>query len=242
MSEDDRTLRELVKRIKEGKVAVFTGAGMSTESGLPDFRSQGGLWDGKDPMEVASTQAFTEDFETFTDFYRYRLKEIERFSPHAGHRILAEWERRGWVDAVMTQNIDGYHTEAGSKRVYEIHGSLTSIYCHRCRTPIEKETYAAQNRCECGGKIRPGIVLFGEALPMQAFQHAIEAAATCRTMLVIGTSLQVAPANMLPQEAKRNGASIYMINRDPVEDPWVDGWIAGGAGDTLKTMEALLND
>ncbi len=122
---------------------------------------------------------------------------------------MADWEKRGLVDAVVTQNVDGYHQLAGSRKVYELHGSLTDIYCDICGKKYTEEVYLEQNCCsECNGKLRPGIVLFGEMLPVQAFQSATEAAAICRTMLVIGTSLQVPPANMLPVEAQNHGERV----------------------------------
>lgn len=237
------TVAELAERISQGVVVVFTGAGMSTESGLPDFRSSGGLWDGKDPMQIASTMSLAQNFDEFTEFYRYRLKEKNKFKPHEGHHIVADWEKRGLVDAVVTQNVDGYHQLAGSQKVYELHGSLTDIYCEICGKKYMEEVYLEQNRClECNGKLRPGIVLFGEMLPVQAFQSATEAAANCRTMLVIGTSLQVAPANMLPAEAKNHGARVILINREPVALPdYIDGWIKGSAREILMECESYLH-
>ncbi|MBO8170275.1 MAG: NAD-dependent deacylase [Bacillaceae bacterium] len=235
------SIEELAGRVKEGNVVIFTGAGMSTESGLPDFRSNGGLWDGRDPMEIASANSLYQNFDEFTSFYRYRIEEKNKYAPHEGHRILAEWEKKGLVDAVITQNVDGYHRQAGSETVYELHGSLTDIYCETCGRTYTEEHYLQKSNCQCNGKLRPGIVLFGEALPVEAFEKSAEAARNCKTMLVIGTSLQVSPANMLPSETRSGGGNVILINREPVELFYlVDGWIEGSARDVLKACHEQL--
>ncbi|GAB7386387.1 NAD-dependent protein deacylase Cob2 [Bacillaceae bacterium] len=235
------TILDVARLIREGDVVVLTGAGMSTESGLPDFRSSGGLWHGKDPMKIASTVALAHHFAEFTEFYRYRIQEKNKHRPHVGHELLAKWEKQGLVKGIITQNVDGYHNMAGSRRVYPIHGSLSTIYCASCGREYDEEQYMKQNFCACGGKIRPGIVLFGEALPEETFAQALAAARSCRTLLVIGTSLQVAPANLLPREARSCGAKVILLNREPIEEPyWVDAWIEGSAKEILKAVDEEL--
>jgi NAD-dependent deacetylase len=234
--------KDLSELMRNRGVVVFTGAGMSTESGLPDFRSQGGLWHGKDPMQIASTRAIRENFPEFTSFYRNRIEERNKYQPHIGHRLLAQWEREGYVDGVVTQNVDGYHTIAGSRNVYELHGSLNHIYCDKCGKPYSEGEYMDQNWCSCGGRIRPGIVLFGESLPMDVFESAVRLVHQCKTLLVIGTSLQVTPANLIPAEARSVGAKVILINRDPIENPFlVDYWIQGSAKEILEEVNRHLS-
>lgn len=237
----EEDVRRLAENVSQGNVVVLTGAGMSTESGLPDFRSSGGLWAGKDPMKIASAETLLHHFDEFTEFYRKRIRDRRQYSPHAGHYILAEWEERGWVRAVVTQNVDGYHREAGSREVYEIHGSLTDIYCDTCRTRYDEEAYLQEPYCRCQGRLRPGIVLFGEMLPADAFQSALEAVRSCDTLLVIGTSLQVAPANMLPVEAVQSGAEVFLINNEAIEDAeLVDCWLQGSAKEVLSIADEIV--
>lgn len=201
-------------------VVVFTGAGMSTESGLPDFRSaKRGLWKKFNPDELANVQALLNNSEEFTNFYRYRLQELDKYEPHRGHYILADWEKRGIIDGIITQNVDVFHHEAGNKNVMELHGSFHTFHCHSCKREYERESFfAGKFTCDdCGGIVRPGIVLFGEMLPEKAFQEAEVAAKTADLFIVLGSSLTVSPANMFPLVAKEHGAKLAIINREPTD-------------------------
>lgn len=198
---------------------VFTGAGMSTESGLPDFRSRhNGLWKKKDPSQIATTKALNENVEAFVEFYRERVLGVKEFGPHQGHYILAKWEQQGFIRSIITQNVDGFHQEAGSKRVAELHGTLQKVHCQTCGREYSSENYVNNDfYCECGGVLRPNIVLFGEALPQEAFQFALEEAEKADLFIVLGSSLSVTPANQFPLIAKENGAKLVIVNMEPTQ-------------------------
>ncbi|MCX6090228.1 MAG: NAD-dependent deacylase [Candidatus Atribacteria bacterium] len=183
---------------------VLTGAGVSTESGIPDFRSPGsGLWQRYDPMEVLSTDTLFRDPETFYRVGFYILRQFKHARPNLSHYLLAEWEKRGLVHTLVTQNIDSLHTISGSQRVLEIHGHLRTAHCMRCEKTVpldrvEKEVDGGEipPKCQCGGVLRPDVVLFGDLLP-SCFEEAMEFARRM-PLLVIGSSLQVSPANFIP--------------------------------------------
>lgn len=204
---------------------VFTGAGMSTESGLPDFRSKDrGLWEKFNPDELANVQALIHNTKEFTEFYQYRLSELYKYQPHAGHRILSEWEEGGLVKGIITQNVDAFHSDAGSKNVMELHGSFRTFHCHDCLREYERDLYfSGTSTCACGGTIRPGIVLFGEGLPQDTFGKAESAARQADLFIVFGSSLTVSPANTFPLMAKQSGAKLVIINREPTDfDDYAD--------------------
>ncbi|MRG85725.1 NAD-dependent protein deacylase [Salinibacillus xinjiangensis] len=197
---------------------VFTGAGMSTESGLPDFRSSSGVWKKKDPSKIASTEALNDNVQEFIDFYRERVLGVKEYKPHQGHYILAEWEQQGLVQSIITQNVDGFHQEAGSKRVAELHGTLQKLHCQTCGKVYSSEQYVHEEyECECGGILRPSVVLFGESLPQDAFQLAYEESEKAELFIVLGSSLSVTPANQFPLIAKEIGARLVIVNRDETE-------------------------
>lgn len=210
-------LLQLLKNAKN--TVVFTGAGMSTESGLPDFRSKNrGLWEKFNPDELANVQALIHNTEEFTEFYQYRLSELHKYSPHEGHEILAQWEKDNIVRSIITQNVDAFHSDAGSEEVLELHGSFRTFHCHECEQEFDREVYfAGKSTCECGGTIRPGIVLFGESLPQATFAKAEIEARESDLFIVLGSSLTVSPANMFPLVAKESGAKLAIINRDPTD-------------------------
>jgi NAD-dependent deacetylase len=224
---------------------VFTGAGMSTESGLPDFRSAGGLWkQNRRFEELASVEALRHDFPEFVEFYRWRITMLQGVEPHAGHRLLAEWQREGRVQALITQNVDGLHSRAGSPQVTELHGSLRVIRCQRCGAEADSERFLTDEgtRCEaCGDKMRPGVVLFGEALPEDALRRAQQASERSELFLVLGSSLQVSPANWFPQVAKSRGARLAILNREPTAlDTLADRRLGGSIRDNLEELGRLL--
>jgi NAD-dependent deacetylase len=204
---------------------VFTGAGMSTESGLPDFRSQNkGLWKNLDPARLASTEALNKHVDEFINFYRTRVAAITEYKPHKGHDILAKWEKTGKVKSIITQNVDSFHQEAGSKRVAELHGTLQTLFCQSCGKVYGKEAYMEDRyECTCSGILRPSIVLFGESLPEDAFHFALEEAQKSDLFIVLGSSLSVTPANQFPLIAKENGARLVIINQEKTElDAYAD--------------------
>ncbi|HEX4747191.1 MAG TPA: NAD-dependent deacylase [Gaiellaceae bacterium] len=223
---------------------VLTGAGISTESGIPDFRSATGIWAEVDPFEVASIQAFRRDPERVWSFYRARIGLLRDAEPNAAHLALAELERRGLVQAIVTQNIDTLHTRAGSTEVVEVHGSIRSAQCLRCLWSEPAEAVLAQLETSptpscphCGEVLKPGVVLFGELLPAAAIERATQLARGARLVLVVGSSLEVWPAAGLPLEA----SAYAIVNRGPTAlDDGALLKLDAGAGETLvAVLDAL---
>jgi NAD-dependent deacetylase len=223
---------------------VLTGAGVSTESGIPDFRSETGIWAEVDPFEVASIQAFRRDPERVWCFYRERIHLLRDASPNAAHESLAELERRGLVQAVVTQNIDLLHTRAGSSDVVEVHGSIRSAQCPGCLWSEPADAVLAQLEAaptpscpHCGEILKPGVVLFGELLPAAALERATQLARGARLLLVVGSSLEVWPVAGLPLEAR----AFAIVNRGPTAlDDQALLTIDAAAGETLtRVLEAL---
>jgi len=219
---------------------VLTGAGISTESGIPDFRSPTGVWARYDPMEVATIEAFRRDPVRVWEFYARRLGMVGAVEPNLGHRAIAELERRGLIQAVVTQNVDGLHQRAGSRDVVEVHGSLAHAVCPACGV---RETMAAVLRqldgspipacSECGEVLKPGVVMFGELLPPAAVQRATALARAAGLMLVVGSSLEVWPVAGLPLEAR----AFAIVNRGPTAlDDQAALRIDRGAGETLTAL------
>lgn len=234
-------LAEALARSKSA--VVFTGAGMSTESGLPDFRSSTGLWGRYRPEELASTDALNRNFEEFAAFYRKRIEALDGVQPNSGHRILADWEKRGLLKGIITQNVDGLHQAAGSRSVHELHGTLREVRCQDCGASFPAATYRSTVRCpSCSGKLRAGVVLFGEMLPEKAFASAVALASKSDLFIVLGSSLLVSPANMLPQRAKQGGAAFYIVNATETPlDFLADGVYHGSIGEALAQIDALLS-
>ena len=153
--------RWFAEQIKKGRAVVFSGAGLSTESGLADFRSKEGMWAHVDPMQYASINALERDYDSFREFYKSRLYVPESIHPNKGHRYVADWEAAGYVIGVITQNVDRLHQKAGSVKITELHGSLEPVRCHSCGKIWDKVFFLEGKKCDCGGLLRPGVVLFG---------------------------------------------------------------------------------
>ena len=239
---NDSLVQMVGKWLKESSATViFSGAGMSTESGIPDFRSRNGLWTKTDPMQVASVQAMTHQYELFHEFYRIRLEALDQLRPHTGHEIIAEWELNGLVKSIATQNVDGFHQRSGSRRVYELHGALKRIRCIEKAHPSDAADFIDGKTCSiCGSRLRPGVVLFGENLPMDTWNQAFHEIQTSELLIVIGTSLQVSPVNQLPSIAP--GKKV-LINQEPVHgDVQFDAVLIGKAGEILKQLNDALNE
>jgi NAD-dependent deacetylase len=201
-----------------GRVVALTGAGFSRPSGIPDFRSQGGLWTRDNPLEVASLAGFRADPRRFYSWVRPLMDTIAAALPNPAHLELARLERAGRLTAVITQNIDGLHQQAGSREVYELHGHIRSLTCLECehQAPagplIEQVRRGTIPRCACGGLFKPDVVLFDELLPRGLFWLAQRAIETCDLVLVAGTALEVAPVCELPLAALRRGARLIIVN------------------------------
>jgi NAD-dependent deacetylase len=224
---------------------VLTGAGISTESGIPDFRSEEGIWARYDPAEVAHIDAFRRHPARVWEFYALRLEALAQAQPNAGHRALAELEGQGWIRAVVTQNVDGLHQRADSNDVVEMHGSLREAECIHCGIRVPMEDAVADlplPACpECGEVLKPGVVMFGELLPAVALGRAQALAREAELLLVVGSALEVHPVAALPGETLAAGGAIAIVNRG--DTPWdsrADVVIDAGAGETLGALTAAL--
>jgi NAD-dependent deacetylase len=201
---------------------VLTGAGVSTESGIPDFRSPTGLWSRFDPLEYGSLAAFSRDPLKVWSFYRPRVAMLTEAEPNAAHLALAELERLGFVRAVVTQNIDLLHERAGSRQVVEVHGSIRTSTCPGCGARYQLDRVlelldgAEAPAChECGAILKPDVVFFGELLPEEAIGRAFELARQVRLLLVVGSALEVHPVAGLPLETLGSGGELAIVNRGP---------------------------
>ncbi|KHD76775.1 SIR2 family NAD-dependent protein deacylase [Actinoplanes utahensis] len=210
---------------KARTVVVFTGAGMSAESGVPTFRDAlTGLWARYDAQALATPQAFADDPDLVWGWYEWRRSLIERVHPNLGHEAVAAIEDRAPRTVVVTQNVDDLHERAGSRAPIHLHGSSFAPRCAGCSRPApvtasrepEEGRRLAPPRCgDCGGLIRPGVVWFGEALPGDALEAAVQAATECDVLLTIGTSGLVHPAAEIPVVAARFGATVIQVNPQP---------------------------
>ena len=202
---------------------ALTGAGVSTHSGIQDFRSPGGMWERADPFEVASIFAFRRRPEAFFEWIRPVARHLMDAQPNPAHRALAQLEAAGRLQALITQNIDGLHQKAGSRCVLEVHGHLREATCVRCYRifPSEQfiEAFLADGNVPhcpvCGNVLKPNVILFGEQLPAAVMQEAQRHVRQCDVMLVAGSSLEVAPASDLPRMARRGGARLILVNLQP---------------------------
>lgn len=237
--------------IRQAKNTVaFTGAGISTPSGIPDFRSEeSGLWENVDPQLVASIYGFRKNPKAFFDWVRPLAKKTIDAQPNAAHLALAHLEKTHRLSAIITQNIDMLHSRAGNASIFELHGHMRLATCIRCfkeydGVPIIKQVLddGVVPRCpDCDGVLKPNVILFGEQLPYDQMMGAKNAAKIADLLIVIGSSLEVAPASDIPLIAKRNGAKLVIINLEPtIIDNYADIVIAGDAAEILpKIMHYL---
>jgi len=233
----------LRERLRTGEpLVVLTGAGVSAESGLATFRGPEGMWEGRNPMELASPDAFRADPLTVWRFYEWRRQQALKALPNPAHLALAAWERVRDSFTLITQNVDGLHERAGSHNVIRLHGSLWRLRCtveQREFDDHRKDLGPLPPNCECGGMLRPGVVWFGESLPGQAIESADRASRSAALVLVIGTSSLVYPAAALPQVAQSSGAFVVEINPEPTPlSSQVDERLAGPAGEIVPALAA----
>jgi NAD-dependent deacetylase len=222
MNSYSQRIEQAIKLIKEAKkITAFSGAGISTESGISDFRSPGGVWD---RYRIVTYQEFLASREARIEYWKMKkelFNEMKGSRPNKAHLALAELERMGKLDCLMTQNIDGLHQEAGNTNVIELHGTNRKSICVKCGKiwPIEEiqailETGDLDPRCDvCNGFVKPATVSFGQSMPEKEMIMAYDCALRCDLLLMIGSSLQVEPAASIPREAKRAGAMLIFINR-----------------------------
>lgn len=198
-----------------GNAVALTGAGISVESGIPSFRGTRGLWERYDPMEYATIDAFLQDPEKVWEMLSEMVDLFARAVPNSAHLGLADMERRGVLRSVITQNVDGLHQAAGSRRVIEFHGNAEELICLSCGIRYASRAKIREGippRCACGAILKPDLVLIGEPIPGEAREAAESEAKRCSVLLVIGTSAQMAPACDIPLLSKRSGAVIIEIN------------------------------
>jgi NAD-dependent deacetylase len=219
-TEPAAALAELIR--EAGSVVALTGAGISVPSGIPDFRSPGtGLWENVNPMEVAHIDAFRRDPQRFWSFYGQRFQTLEDKRPNRAHLALSALEQAGFLEAVITQNVDCLHTKGGSREVVEVHGSIRGSSCLSCGAGYElTEVRRRQGqdptgipRCDCGDPLKPDVVLFGEYLPGEALDRAQQLAARADLMLCVGSSLEVYPVAALPEVTLSTGGRLAIVTQ-----------------------------
>lgn len=243
----EQKIREAAGLILNSEHAVaLTGAGISTPSGIPDFRSPGsGLWEKVNPMLVASVFAFRLRPQAFYDWARPLGEKLLKAQPNPAHYALAELEEMGLLKAIITQNIDGLHQEAGSKCVFEVHGHMREATCLKCHKVISLEKSMIKRfveegevpHCQCGGLLKPNVVLFGEELPRRILLEAWGEAENCDLMLVAGSSLEIVPASEIPLVARRYGAKLIIVNYQSTPlDAQAEVVIHGDVAEVLPRM------
>lgn len=230
--------------------AALTGAGISVESGIPDFRSADGLWQRYKIMEYGTISAFRSNPEKVWRMLAEMERIIRRATPNLAHKALGRLEHLGLLDAVITQNIDNLHQEGGSTNVIEFHGNSKRLICLSCDRKYRYIDLAGQMPplCACGKYLKPDMVFFGEAIPQNTLNESFDIVSDCNALLVIGTSAKVAPASILPGVAKRTGASVIEINIEPsmLTGSVTDIFLQGRAGEIVpalvKKIEELMSE
>jgi NAD-dependent deacetylase len=242
----DYQVQKLKKMIADARhFVVFTGAGISAESGIPTYRGEHGLWHKYDPSKYADITHFQQDPSYYWHFFQdVRYPVIEKSRPNQAHEALARLQEKGRLSAIITQNIDGLHQQAGAGKVLELHGNTRRILCLNCGihytmvSVFNMLTTRLPPKCTaCGGSLKPDVVFFGESLPAAVLDEAVKETKACDLFLVVGSSLIVQPAAELPALAKRNGAKVAIVNKDPTPlDTMADMVIRSGASDVLGKL------
>jgi NAD-dependent deacetylase len=246
MTADAAALADLIRERRP--CVVLTGAGVSTESGIPDFRSPTGIWAEFDPMEYATIDAFDADPEKVWSFYARRYRALTDARPNDAHVALAELEERGYVRAVITQNIDLLHERAGTRELVEVHGSIRRCVCRGCGASYDLaevqrllEDDAAPRCRDCGFVLKPGVVMFGELLPREAIERAHSLAREARLLLVVGSTLEVTPVALLPWDTVNAGGEVAIVNVGPTAfDAHATLRVEGKAGEVLGAVAEAL--
>ncbi len=226
---------------KADNAIAVTGAGISVESGIPDFRSADGIWARYNPAEYATHDAFMADPDKVWEMWYDLAGDLENAEPNPAHLALAELEVKGYLKAVITQNIDGLHHDAGSKTVVEYHGNtrtLVCLTCHQRKAMSMSHRASGAPRCDCGGYLKPDVVLFGELIPKHALLMSESLTQSCGVLIVVGTSATVYPAASLPFAAKDRGAFIIECNLEATDFTHgvTDVFLQGPAAETLPQL------
>lgn len=237
-------IQEVSKLLLKSKYSIaFTGAGISVESGIPPFRGADGLYNRYDPQTLEIDYYYQQPEkswkvikEIFYDFFEQKL-------PNDGHKTLSKWESEGFLKALITQNIDNLHALSGSKNIFEFHGNSSRLVCTKCQSYFQVKKLILNNKppicSKCNFILKPDFVFFGEGIPQDAYNKSFDAASKCDLFFIIGTSGEVAPANFLPEVAKRQGAIIIEINRDPSKytPHTTDIFLQGKSGEILPEID-----
>jgi len=228
--------------IRSRAALALTGAGISVESGIPDFRSAGGLWSRYDPAEYADIHAFRANPEKVWKMLTEMDAIVGAARPNRAHLALGELEAMGLLDCVITQNIDNLHQAGGSKNVIEYHGNSSTLSCLWCGKRYAADEKRGENppRCTCQKVLKPDVVFFGEAIPEAAMRRSFELASSAQVLFIIGTSAVVSPVNTIPSIAKRNGAKIVEVNKERTHltDTLTDIFLQGNAGEIMPHVVA----
>ncbi len=237
------------KHLLQSRYAIaLTGAGISVESGIPDFRSKNGFWTKYDPFEYGHIDSFRANPAKVWKMLVEMGALVEGVNPNEAHLALGELEKLGIIKMVITQNVDSLHQRGGSSNVVEFHGSFRRMHCDNCQKPFLRADISLVRLpplCSCGGPIRPDIILFGEGIPAEAYSRAFDAAEKCDLMVVVGTSARVAPASLLPLLAKSRGAHVLEINpvaselSDQITELHIMASAAAALRDIMKIVRSM---
>jgi NAD-dependent deacetylase len=226
--------------VKSDLTLALTGAGISVESGIPDFRSAGGLWSKFDPAEYANISAFRSNPEKVWEMLWEMDKIVSGAEPNEAHIGMGELEKMGYLHYIITQNVDNLHQAGGSKNVIEYHGNSSSLSCLWCGKTYTAEEKRSEHppRCECKMILKPDVVFFGEAIPQDAMNRSFQLASSAKALMVVGTSAVVSPANTIPSIAKQNGAMVIEINKERTHltDSLTDIFLQGSAGEIISVL------
>lgn len=237
----ENLIRQAAEIIYKSKMTLaLTGAGISVESGIPDFRSKGGLWSKYDPAEYGTITAFRENPRKVWEMLREIEAVVSRAKPNSAHIGMGELERLGFLNCIITQNIDNLHQAGGARNVIEYHGNSSTLSCLWCGSRYSGKEKRGEYPpiCTCKNVLKPDVIFFGEAIPVQALNRSFQLASSSQALMVVGTSAAVSPANTIPVIAKQNGAKVIEINmeRTHLTDYITDVFLQGSAGEMITAL------
>ena len=245
----EETVKKAARTICQStKTIALTGAGISVESGIPDFRSSGGLWERFNPIEYGTIGAFQANPEKVWQMLQEVSNLLASARPNPAHTGLGRLQELGLLHTIITQNVDYLHQEGGATRVIEYHGNAKTLACLWCSQRYNSNELGGQTppKCSCGTILKPDMVFFGEPIPIKALEESFELASSCKALLIVGTSGEVAPANTIPETAKRAGATIIEVNVEPtvlteyLTDIFLQGKASEVVGKLVSEVEALV--